>query len=275
MRRSAPREEGRGTRQLGRMLAVMALLPAFFHVTVAPAAVSQAVFVPVLIYHHVKWLKPSDNAIERGLTVQPDQFQQEMIYLARDHFHPVTAARLVAALTGGASLPSRPVVLTFDDGYTDVYGSAYRTLQRYHMTATFFIVPGFLNTPRYLTWARVEDMARHGMDIEAHTMTHPDLTLVPLPRARAELVQSRQLLERRLHRPVRVLAYPYGDYNAPVLSAVQRAGYQGAFSTHQGWWERRNDLLALPRVYVDLDDTPAIFAGRLKGDPAVLAADPI
>lgn len=231
--------------------------------------------MPVLIYHHVKWLKPSDNAIERGLTVLPSQFDAELRYLASAHYHPITAARLVAYLLGGPPLPSRPVVLTFDDGYTDMYPFAYATLRRYRMKATFFIVPGFLDTPRYLSWSQVRDMARHGMDIEAHSMSHPDLTTVNRAQLENEVTGARRRLEGALHRSVRVFAYPYGSYDARVESAVRRAGLRAAFTTHQGWWEESASPLTLPRVYVDIDDTLAIFRGRLVADPTVLAQDPV
>lgn len=233
-----------------------------------------AVFVPVLIFHHVKWLKSSDNAIERGLTVLPNQFDAELRYLARAHYHTVTAAQLVRFLRFGGRLPSRPVVLSFDDGYTDMWLFAYSMLRRHHMVATFFIVPGFLDKLRYLSWSQVRGMAAHSMDIEAHTMTHPDLTIVPQAQMRGEVSQSRRELERRLHRSVQAFAYPYGSYNSAVLAAVSKAGYWGAFTTHQGWWARRSQLFTLPRVYVDLDDTLTIFAGRLRADAQTLAQDP-
>ena len=239
------------------------------------ATVQRSTFVPVLIYHHVKWLKPGDNAIERGLTILPDQFEAELRLLARSKYHTIDAAQLVAYLQSGRPLPTKPVALTFDDGYIDVFRTAYPELRRWHMTATFFIVPGFLDTPRYMSWSQVLDMARHGMDIEAHSMTHPDLTTVPAARLRLEVTVSRQELEQRLHRSVRVFAYPYGAYNAAVLRAVAAAGYRAAFTTRQGWWASRDQMLTLPRVYVDLDDTLSIFAGRLRADPPVLAEDPV
>jgi peptidoglycan/xylan/chitin deacetylase (PgdA/CDA1 family) len=234
----------------------------------------ERLFVPILIYHHVKWLKPSDNAIERGLTISPVQLKTELDYLARNGYHPVSAARVVDYLRSGLSLPSKPVVLTFDDGYRDVFQTTYPLLRRYHATATFFIVPGFLDAPRYVTWWQVEEMSASGMDIEAHTMTHPDLTLVGSAQLWSEVSQSHLELERRLHRSVRIFAYPYGDYNPRVLAAVRRAGYLAAFTTHQGWWQERSNLLTLPRVYVDRDDTIPIFAGRLRADAQILAEDP-
>lgn len=233
-----------------------------------------SVFCPVLVYHHVKRLKPSDDAIERGLTVLPTEFENELNYLAREHYHTVSAARLVAYLRTGAPLPSKPVVITFDDGYSDVYETAFHALRAHHMVATFFIVPGFLDHARYLTWTQVKDMAGHGMDIESHTMSHPDLRMVPPAQVWNEVSQARALLQRNLHRSVRIFAYPYGTYNARVLADLRKAGYWAAFTTRQGWRPARFELLTLPRVYVDLDDTVTIFAGRLRDDPATLAADP-
>jgi peptidoglycan/xylan/chitin deacetylase (PgdA/CDA1 family) len=222
----------------------------------------------------VKWDKPGDDAIERGLTIHPPQFRSELAYLASHGYHTIGAARLVSHLRTGARLPARPVAISFDDGYADVYSNVYQPLRRRHMTATFFICPGLLGKARYLTWRQVDDMAQHGMDIEAHTMTHPDLTLVPVAQTWGEVYQSRRVLQQRLHHSIRVMAYPYGDYNAPTLSDVRKAGYWAAFTTKQGWWQASNHLLTLPRVYVDRDDTTPIFAGRLRADPRVLREDP-
>ncbi len=235
---------------------------------------SLRLFVPVLVYHHVKWDRPGDDAIELGLTISPAQFQTEVTYLRQLHYHSVTAAQLAAALHDGTRLPAQPVVLTFDDGYSDVYTNVFGLLRREHLRATFFIVPGFVGRPRYLSWGQVGDMARHGMDIESHTISHPDLTVVPARQQWAEIHGSRQMLEQRLHRSVRVFAYPYGAYNAVVLRNVAAAGYLAAFTTHQGWWLSRGSVLQLPRVYVDRDDSLSVFAGRLRADPAILAQDP-
>jgi peptidoglycan/xylan/chitin deacetylase (PgdA/CDA1 family) len=234
----------------------------------------RAVFAPVLIYHHVKWLKPSDDAIERGLTVLPGEFDWQVNYLASHHYGVITARQLANHLVSGAALPPHPVVLTFDDGYSDVYPDVYRVLLRLHLKATFFIVPGFLNTPRYLTWREVETMAAHGMDIEAHSMSHPDLTTLSPRSVRWQLTQSRAELQSHIHVPVHVFAYPYGAHSPAVIGAVSRAGYTLAFTTEEGWVESSSRLLTEPRVYIDLDDSHAIFIGRLSANPQVLAEDP-
>jgi peptidoglycan/xylan/chitin deacetylase (PgdA/CDA1 family) len=235
----------------GLCVAMVVLVLPLRSVGAAPEFSTRSMHVPVLVYHHVKWLKASDDAIERGLTILPTQFAAHLTYLQTHGYHTVTAARLVASLRGKGRLPSHSVVLTFDDGYRDVYANVYRVLRRRHMTATFFICPGFLNSVRYLTWRQVEDMSRHGMDIEAHTMSHPDLRIVRAAQARGEILQSRQILQTRLHRSVRVFAYPYGAYNPAILSDVSRAGYLAAFTTHVGWVETSTHMLTLPRVYAN------------------------
>lgn len=213
------------------------------------AAASITSITPVIVYHHVKWLKPTDDAIERGLTILPPQFQMQLEEIARRRYRVITAAALIQALHSGQAVRSHSMVLTFDDGYSDVYTNVYPELRRSHLRATFFVVPGFIGTPRYMTWAQVRNMASHGMDIEAHTMTHPDLTTLPPAKLAKEVAGSRSVLERMLHRPVRVFAYPYGAYNSSVEEAVHRAGFWGAFTTQIGIEESSGMLLQLPRIY--------------------------
>ncbi len=229
------------------------------------------IWVPVLIYHHVTWFRPTDDATERGLTIQPPQFDAEIRYLATHHFHVLTAAQVVRSLLAHRPLPPHPVVLSFDDGYVDVYANVFRVLERYRMHATFFVCPGLLGKPLgplkrgYLNWQELEDMSNHGMDIEAHTLTHPDLTRVPAAQVRNEIYGSRHVLRARLHQSVRLFAYPYGDYNAYVLTTLHHAGFIAAFTTHEGYWLSSTQQLELPRVYVENTYTTAVFSDLVTG----------
>lgn len=243
-------------------------LGAFFpsmSTSAAARSVPVSVRVPVLLYHHIKTLKPSDNVIERGLTVLPSQFAAELAFLQRNGYHTVTAAQLTDALFGRTRLPSKPVVLTFDDGYSDVYANAFPALQRLHMRATLFVVGYFPGQPRYMTWTQIEDMASHGMDIEAHSLTHPDLTTLKWAEMWKQVIGSRQAIEQKLHRPVKVFAYPYGAYNAAVIWAVWRAGFQTAFTTRDGYLMSRAQARLLPRVHVNLSDSIPMFSSLLTG----------
>lgn len=230
--------------------------------------------LPVLVLHHVKWDKPGDDAIELGLTIHPTQLRQELDYLQARGYHTVSAARVALTLISRGRLPAHPVVLTFDDGYQDAYRTVYPALRSRRMTGTFFVCPDLVGKPRYMTWRQVSEMSSHGMDIEAHTMTHPDLTSVPAAQQWAEIQGSRLALQSRLHVPVRVFAYPYGRFNAEVLNEVRRAGYVAAFTTQQGWLLQTSSRWTLPRTYVDRDDSLAQFAARLTGNLGVIDRDP-
>lgn len=261
--------DGQVTRRLaaacaGLTLLLVAGLPPF-PVNGAHSRTARALRVPVLLYHHIKTLKPTDNPIERGLTVLPAQFNEQLTYLQRNGFHTVTAAQLTDALLGTGHLPSKPVVLTFDDGYDDVYTNAYHMLRAHHMRATFFVVGYFPGQPRYMTWPQIEDMAAHGMDIEAHSLTHPDLTTLTWAAMWKQVIGSKQAIEQKIHRPVRVFAYPYGAYNAAVVWAVWRAGFGTAFTTNDGYIMRRSHARTLPRVHVNLGDTGPVYADLLAG----------
>lgn len=256
-----------------RLCTVLVILLA--GLTPRPAgAATHSLRLPVLVMHHVKWDRPGDDAIELGLTIHPSQFRQEVRYLASHRYRTVSAAGVAGVLVRGGKLPSHSVALTFDDGYADMYTNVYPVLRSHHMTATFFVCPGLIGKPRYMTWKQVQTMVSHGMDIEAHTMTHPDLTRVSAAQAWGEINGSRQALRSRVHVPARVFAYPYGTSNATVLGDVRKAGYWIAFTTQQGWVLKSGSRFLLPRVYIDRDDSLAQFAARLTDNLAVVSQDP-
>lgn len=232
---------------------------------VAATGNHQAAFAAVLMYHHVKYDKPSDDAMELGLTISPQQFKQELDYLQSARYHTITAGDLLRYLRSGKNLPRRRVVLTFDDGYSDMYTYVYPQLKKHHMRATFFVAPGLFGKPRYLTWWQVRIMSYHGMDFQAHSMTHPDLRMVPTPQMHGEIVESRLILQQQLHRGVHVFCYPYGGYDQQIIAEVQRAGYWGAFTTETGWWHTRGAIYTLPRVRVNREVGIQDFARLVSG----------
>jgi len=105
-----------------------------------------------------------------------------------------------------------------------------------------------------------------GMDLGAHTVTHPLLSSLPPQEQRDEIQGSRAWIEALVGRPVRIFAYPYGnpgDYNQESVEAVRAAGFEAAFNTVQGAIERGDDLFQLRRW--EVNDWDAMqFAWRMK-----------
>src|SRR5689334_2504048 len=113
--------------------------------------------VPILTYHHI--------ASHKGAYyVAPVRFEQELAYLIANDYHTVSMDAYADYLESEGSLPGKPVVLTFDDGYSDAYTMVYPVLKARHMTATFFIITGEVGQPGFLTWDEIKEMAANGME---------------------------------------------------------------------------------------------------------------
>lgn len=99
--------------------------------------------------------------------------------------------------------------------------------------------------------AQVRRLGSLGMDVGAHTVSHPILTRLEPASARQEILQSKRHLEELLDRPVRLFAYPNGvprqDYMAEHVRMVRDAGFAAAVSTSWGTSTRNSDRFQLPR----------------------------
>jgi peptidoglycan/xylan/chitin deacetylase (PgdA/CDA1 family) len=217
--------------------------------------------VPILMYHHVAPQSEGSSL----LWVSRTQFAGELAYLRRHAYHTVTLQQVYDCWTKGSPLPSRPVVLSFDDGYTDQYRYAAPLLRRYHDVAVLNLIVHNLGSAP-LTIAMVSRMASWGWEIDSHTITHRDLALLPAGEVHRELQGSRNLLRRYLHLPVNFFCYPGGAYDAAVVAAVRRAGYLAATSVRYGL-ARPGVLFTLPRIVVFGGEPLALYAHSLGGSP--------
>ena len=134
--------------------------------------------------------------------------------------------------------------------------NASPVLARLGMRATAYVITSRLKNgyPLFLTWRLLRQLPSRGIEIGSHTATHVDLTSLSDQDAARELVQSRRAIERRLRRPVRWLAYPFGDYDARIERLARRAGYVLAVTTEGGSVQSARRPLALRRLQV-LDST--------------------
>jgi peptidoglycan/xylan/chitin deacetylase (PgdA/CDA1 family) len=217
---------------------------------------TRTVHVPILMYHRIDALLPTLPAITRSLTVDPKTFTQQMTWLVVHHRHTITQRQLFAALMDGKPLPAHPVMITFDDGYRDVYQRALPILERLHLRATAYVITDRISgpDPSFLDWQMLRWLERAGVAIGSHTVSHVDLTSLGDREALAELVHSRQVLEHHLGHPVQWLSYPGGSENAHVVALARTAGYVLAVTTQPGADQSASAPLELHRYRV-LDTT--------------------
>ncbi|MBV9614856.1 MAG: polysaccharide deacetylase family protein [Ktedonobacteraceae bacterium] len=219
--------------------------------------------IPILMYHSIS----HDAAPKfKRFAVSPVLFSEHMAYLYQHAYTAVTVTQLVQALSqGSGDLPEKPVVLTFDDGFSDFYTEALPVLKQHSFVATLYLVTAFINgTSRWLrregeaarpmlTWDQIASISEAGIECGGHTHTHPELDTLPLSRAREEIVQCKRLLEQQLGQEVLSFAYPYGYHTTGIKQLVRDAGYTSACAVKYEMTSETTDPFALTRLIVSAD----------------------
>lgn len=215
--------------------------------------------VPILRFHRVT---PDTYGTLRE---PPWLFDLQLKYLKWRGYRAVSledAARYLETGRRPRGFPERPIAITFDDGYMDNYRYAAPIIKKYGFRATIFVVTGDVGAVNQwdvqagrerlgmMDWHKIRALSRQGVDIGSHTVTHPYLTSVDRATAVWEVRESKRVLERRLGRPVKAFAYPYGDANEEVERLVKAAGYEAAVSVHGGRAAARHDPYDLHRIRI-------------------------
>jgi peptidoglycan/xylan/chitin deacetylase (PgdA/CDA1 family) len=219
---------------------------------------ARTVTVPILMYHRIDAVRPTLPALTRALTVDPGDFARQMRWIASHGFHTITQLQLYDALMKGKPLPPKPVMVTFDDGYRDVFGKASTTIERLHLHATAYVITDRISGPdaSFLTWSLLKGLERRGIEIGSHTLHHVELPTLPSAEAMHELIASRRLLERRLGHPVQWFAYPAGKVDARIAGLARRTGYVLAVTTQPGTSQSASKPLLLHRY--EIQDTTGV-----------------
>jgi len=196
----------------------------------------------ILMYHHVA--EPQPGAPVRGLYVTPRQFAWQMDWLRDAGVRFST----FAALSGAEATGSGPwLVVTFDDGYRDVYEHAWPVLRARSIPAVVYPVVGDIGksgvvwpesrdqTPAdVLTELQVREMARGGIEFGSHLWDHVRADRLAPPDLRLQLTRSREALARIAGSAPLSIAYPFGSYTPQVAEEAARAGYRFGLTTLVG-----------------------------------------
>ena len=215
--------------------------------------------IPILMYHQVG--QPAAKGTPfRGLTVHPDSFRRQMVWLRRLGYRGLSMRDLMPYLRGERQ--GKVVGITFDDGYQNVFEHALPILRDCGFTATNYFVVRHLGDSNAWDHAAgvpasplmAKDTVRRwhdaGMEVGSHTMDHPHLPELSPEIAALQIRQSRDELQAMIDRPVTAFCYPYGDESPAIRQMVREAGYTNATTTARGLARPDDDLFGLPRVTV-------------------------
>lgn len=205
------------------------------------------VCIPILLYHHVVPMEAPNR-----YSISAANFAVQMAALKNLGYTTVSVEQLVRAVEIGDTLPQNPLVITFDDGYEDVYQNAYPALKNKGFTATILLVSTYVGTETFMTQAEVLDLIKAGWEVGSHSRTHLDLTK-NYPRLQEEIVQSRADLMQLTGQDIRIFAYPYGAVDPTVFKKVVEAGYTMGLGLGNSILHDLNTVYYLDRIEVRSD----------------------
>lgn len=213
------------------------------------APLGEVGYVPILMYHYVRYVDASADPMGYSLSVTPENLGAQLDLIAQRGYTTVRMDTLARCIAAQQQCPAHAIALTFDDGYADAFSQALPALQARGMVATFYIVSGFVGQPGYMSWDEVRALHAAGMEIGSHTVTHSDLTTLDSDQVRAELTESRDAIAAAIGAPVASFCYPGGRFDGNVAALAQEAGYLSATTTLPDLPE--SDLMRLPRMRVE------------------------
>ena len=187
--------------------------------------------VPILEYHVLGDPDESDEYPE--LFVSRPDFRHQLEWLDENGYQAVTLEQVEDAWYGDGTLPAKPVVLSFDDGYRPQFTFALPQLRKHGWA-------GVLNLKAEgsdLYESNVEAMVNAGWELASHTVDHSDLTTLGPEELEYEVAESRKILQREFGAPVKNFCYPAGQYDSTVIEALEAAGYVGATTEIPGYAE--------------------------------------
>ncbi len=228
--------------------------------------------VPILLYHSVA--QDCDPRFARW-SISPGRFGEHMDFLVERGYSGLTVRELYRRFSTGEAIPERSVAITFDDGFADFSTGALPHLRRTRLTATVFVTTAYIGSGSLwldglgegqrplMSWNQLAEAHGAGIELGAHSHTHPELDTIRQVAIRDEVERSRAILE--VFGKVTSFAYPHGYHSARVRSEVARAGFHCACAVGGGIATEHSGRYALPRLVVGPETGTTELASILDG----------
>lgn len=209
-------------------------------------SVDPSVRLPVLMYHHL-----SEKPGAQGpYVVTPTQFRSDLLYLQEQGYTAVTAQQLVDYVDGHGTLPEKPVLITFDDGYESFFAYAFPILKELNTPAVLSVIGTY--TEQYsagddhnvnyahVTWDEIAEMADSGL-VEIGNHTYNLHTLTPRKGCRIKPGENEEKYKRMLQSDVQnlqdrlkavigkeptIFTFPYGNVCSQGCEVIEEMGFR-------------------------------------------------
>jgi peptidoglycan/xylan/chitin deacetylase (PgdA/CDA1 family) len=186
--------------------------------------------VPILCYHQIRDWTARDSKGAKDYIVPVAAFKAQIKMLADSGYHTISPDQLYAYMTTGAKLPSKPIMLTFDDTDLDQFTVARPTLAQYNYKAMYFVMTVSLGRPRYMSKAQVKQLSDEGNVIGSHTWDHHNVKKYQGKDWETQIDKPTKTLEEITGKKITYFAYPFGLWNPQAFPELKKRGFVAAFS---------------------------------------------
>lgn len=198
-------------------------------VTNDAAAILSKKEVPILCYHNIKDFDATAGPMTKVYTVKPADFAAQMKALSEAGYNSVLPAQLNAYLVHNVPLPSKPIMITFDDTRGEQYSIGATEMKKYGYQGVFFVMTVSINRPGYLTTEQIKNLSDDGNVVAAHTWDHHMVTKYTGEDWNTQLVKPKIKLEKIIGKPLTDFAYPFGLWNKAAIPELKKSGYEMAY----------------------------------------------
>ncbi len=239
-------------------------------------------FIPIIGLHAI------EDHIGAAIELYTSHFEKLCEVLKEYGYETITFTDLLNYIDFGRALPERPVIITSDDGYQDVYTNGFPILKKYGYKMTVFLVTGAVRetdadreTNAYfnnrtdvirpmLIWPEIEEMYEYGCEFLSHTVNHVRLGLASDEEFMDELTRSKDDIESHLGNEVLFFAWPYDNNSPSKWPLIPEAGYRGAVRYWGGIEDMRTiNLYDIKRVEFNSYIPPDQYVSYLNLDRSI------
>ncbi|MCX2584246.1 polysaccharide deacetylase family protein [Pedobacter sp. MR22-3] len=223
--------------------------------------------VPILCYHQVRNWKPTDGKVGKDYIVEVQNFKDQMKMLADSGYHTILPDQLYAYLNTGAALPSKPIMLTFDDTDLDQFTIVNPTLKKLGYKAVYFIMTVSIGRKGkfvdYMSSDQIKQLSDEGNIIGSHTYDHKNFKKYAGKDWEEQLDKPTKRLEEITGKKMTEFAYPFGLWNAEGIPELKKRGFRMAFqlSTKR---DEKDPLFTIRRIIASGYWSPKTLSNSIK-----------
>lgn len=233
----------------------------------APALIvdSSPEYIPIIAIHGV-----TPEPVGRW-EISTESFEHILSLLKSNGYTTVTFMDVLDYLDNDVPLPEKPVIISSDDGYKSLYTYAFPLLKKYEYNMSVFLSTGYIGeneadrredefnranktlaVREMLIWPEIKEMAGYGIEFQSHGVTHKNFINMGDEESFSELVESKEVIEKNIGKPVLFISWPFSGYTENDLKLALEAGYRGAAIYGGGIEDIRSmDLLKIKRIPIE------------------------